>query len=59
MPDAVHEIELDQSIYGKAKIILRRKDGTVIKMFRPKWDKRWDLFNEIYEKWQKVKKEKR
>ena len=55
MPNTVHEITLDESIYGKAKIILRRKDGTIVKIFTPKWSQREKLYRELVRKWWEAK----
>lgn len=51
MPHTVHEIELDESIYGKVKITLRRKDGTIVKVFTPKWNQREEVFKQLVRKW--------
>ena len=49
--DEIHEIELDVSIFGSAKINIRRQDGYIIQTIKPKWINHQEVFETIYKKW--------
>jgi hypothetical protein len=47
----VAQIELNIRQYGKAEIVLRRKDGTAIKVMPVKWPKRYEALSRVTDKW--------
>lgn len=47
----IGSIELDESIYGKAKIYLKDKEGYYLKILYPKWNARWLVLNKLNERW--------
>ena len=47
----VHSIELDQSVWGKAVIVWRRKDGSVAKKVSVKWNQRYEAFRNVHKAW--------
>ena len=51
----VTEIELDQSLYGKAFIVWRKEDGTVVHKVPVKWNQRWEAFSKAYSAWYEAK----
>lgn len=54
----VGSVELDESIYGKAKIAIRDKDGYYIKILYPKWHERYKVLQKINKQWINYLKEK-
>ena len=58
MWNKVDSIELDLSVYMKAKINVRSKDGLLMRQYEPKWEKKEQLFDSINNQWLKWIKEK-
>ena len=49
----VETIELDLEIFNKPKIVLRRQDGSVVKIFKVKKGKEQKALQDITSKWLK------
>ena len=49
----VYEVELVERHYGKAEIVLRRKDGTAIDVLPVKWNQRREALRKITNQWLK------
>ncbi len=47
----VHSIELDMNIYHSAYIVWRRRDGSVVRKVKVKWNQRWDAFGKAHKAW--------
>ena len=54
----VKEIILDESVYLKAKIFVMAEKNMCIKIIKPKWEERYNVLNELNNKWLKHLKTK-
>ena len=47
----VHCIELDLEIFNKPRLVLKRKDGSVVKIFNLKKGQEYEAMKKITDKW--------
>ncbi len=53
--EQVDSIELDMELWGKAYIVWRRKDGSVVRKMQVKWEKKDEAFQKAHAAWYEAK----